>query len=111
MGWKYKNIDIFEAVEIVKASPNEFVTQDVKIRNCVRAEDASEAINQVLRALWLARAERAKWVANNEDALEDYREEHPGSYLNNFYVESFDEWSWKWEWAERKCREKAREFE
>ena len=103
MGWKYKKIDIFEAVEIVKASPNEFVTQDVKIRNCVRAEDASEAINQVLRALWLARAERA----NEKATLIWVRNELWQAFPPKKAMVQFD----KWRWAEQKCLEKAKEFE
>lgn len=110
MGWKYKKIDIFEAVEIVKASPNEFVTQDVKIRNCVRAEDASEAINQVLRALWLARAERAKLLVQLDmDGHWDYivSQETQGKTPKA----ELDRWFAGWDYAERKCREKAKEFE
>lgn len=112
MGWKYKKMDIFEAVEIVKASSNEFVTQDVKIRNCVRAEDASYAVRQLLRALWLARAERAKAIYENYESYFDY--------LNMLELIKDDSWDgskvdalhWlnSWQLVELKCREKAEEY-
>lgn len=75
------------------------------------ASEADEQLRATKRALWMARAERVKWVANNEDAFADYCEEHTESYrINNSYIEPFDEWVWKWERAERKCRQKAEEY-
>lgn len=72
-----------------------------------RKEHADKEFRKIKHALWMARAERAKWVGDNDDALADYCVKHPMTYL---LAEPFDEWNQKWKFVERKCREYAEKF-
>ena len=83
--------------------------EDVQASHYAESVDAGMRERRLRRALWLARAERAKsekgfWVYKyNEDCGEFYYTIVSRSLASN-------EWMRVWENVERKCRSKAEEY-
>lgn len=123
--WKAYDIDeVNAAIAELKAENKKLKASSEQIMNemfrkvliypheMVSLEDAYKlavSLKNTKRALWLARAERAKAMKAIEN-LDNYLSLHKNSKWFGIYATRIDTWFYKWDDVERKCLKKAEEY-
>ena len=123
--WKAYDIDeVNAAIAELKAENKKLKASSEQIMNemfrkvliypheMVSLEDAYKlavSLKNTKRALWLARAERAKEMKAIEN-LDNYLSLHKNSKWFGIYATRIDTWFYKWDDVERKCLKKAEEY-
>jgi hypothetical protein len=113
--WYRRNraLPIFEAYlhSEVERYKLEQKLEDVKASNYTESVDAGMENRRLKRALWLARAARARSMKTYEE-LDNYTRNHLNRNSRWDYISSqrYDCWFYAWDKCEKKCLKKAEEY-